>query len=93
LLPEERESLLATEAKLDNVEARLAMSAPLSGTRAVQQRLAELGYKPGPVDGMMGPRTPPSAPSSVTTACPRRNPRPQSSPRCRGARAKKIAAK
>jgi peptidoglycan hydrolase-like protein with peptidoglycan-binding domain len=29
----------------------------LSGTRAIQRRLAELGYKPGPVDGLVGPRT------------------------------------
>lgn len=57
LIPEERESLLATEAKLDNLQARVTMSTPLSGTRAIQHRLVDLGYKPGAVDGMMGPRT------------------------------------
>jgi len=57
LLPEERESLLLTQAKLENLQARFTMSAPLGGMRAVQKRLAELGYKPGPVDGMAGPQT------------------------------------
>jgi hypothetical protein len=57
LLPEERESLLATAAKLENLQARTAMAAPLNGTRAVQQRLADLGYKPGKADGLLGPRT------------------------------------
>jgi hypothetical protein len=57
LLPEERDSLLLTQAKLENLQARAAMSEPLAGTRAIQQRLAELGYKPGPIDGMDGPRT------------------------------------
>lgn len=57
LLPEERESLLATQAKLSNLQARETMAAPLGGTRAIQARLVELGYKPGPVDGFVGPRT------------------------------------
>jgi len=57
LLPEERESLLQTQAKLENLQARFTMSAPLGGTRAVQRRLTELGYKPGPIDGVDGPRT------------------------------------
>ena len=57
LLPEERESLLLTQVKLDNLQGRVAMAEPFVGTRAVQQRLAELGYKPGPIDGMNGPRT------------------------------------
>ena len=57
LLPEERESLLATAEKLDDLQGRVSMAAPLSGTRAVQQRLVDLGYKPGKVDGMMGKRT------------------------------------
>lgn len=57
LLPEERDSLLLTAAKLERIESRVAMTAPVTGTRAVQLRLAELGYEPGPADGMMGPRT------------------------------------
>jgi hypothetical protein len=57
LLPEERESLLATQAKLEDLQGRFTMAAPLGGTRAIQQRLAELGYKPGPIDGIDGPRT------------------------------------
>lgn len=57
LLPEERESLLLTQEKLANLQTRVTLSAALGGTRAVQQRLAELGYKPGPADGIDGPRT------------------------------------
>jgi len=57
LLPEERESLLATAEKLEDLQGRVTIAAPLSGTRAVQQRLVDLGYKPGKVDGMMGKRT------------------------------------
>ena len=58
LLPEERESLLATANKLEDLQARTSTAAvPVGGTRAVQQRLADLGYKPGKVDGLMGPRT------------------------------------
>lgn len=57
LLPEERDALLLTEAKLRRIESRVAMTAPVTGVRAVQQRLSELGYDPGPVDGIMGPRT------------------------------------
>jgi dGTP triphosphohydrolase len=57
LLPEERESLQKTEAKLTALQARVTMAGPINGTRAIQQRLADLGYKPGKVDGLMGPRT------------------------------------
>jgi hypothetical protein len=57
LLPEERDSLLLTEAKLERIDVRVAMTTPVTGTRAVQERLAALGYKPGKADGMMGPRT------------------------------------
>ncbi len=57
LLVEERDSLLLTQTKLENLQARFTMAAPLGGTRAVQQRLAQLGYKPGPADGIDGPRT------------------------------------
>jgi hypothetical protein len=57
LLPEERESLLTTQGKIEGIQARVTMASPMTGTRAIQQRLAELGYKPGPIDGIMGPRT------------------------------------
>lgn len=57
LLREERDSLLTTQGKIEDLQARVTMTAPMTGTRAIQQRLAELGYKPGPADGIIGPRT------------------------------------
>lgn len=57
LLPEERDSLLETQGKIEALQARITMTAPVTGPRAIQRRLTELGYKTGPVDGVVGPRT------------------------------------
>lgn len=53
----------ATEARLFLGEHRREISLylggldPLTETSGIQARLANLGYTPGPIDGLMGPRT------------------------------------
>ena len=47
-------ALLALIAVAGSIEV---LAAPDARVEAVQRRLAELGYEPGPADGLMGPRT------------------------------------
>jgi TPR repeat protein len=54
---EQQEQSLSLERRQKNLRAELIARQQRSRTRLAQQHLAQMGYSPGPADGISGPRT------------------------------------